>query len=131
MTYRLIFLIGVLLPSVVSAADPLCRVFSKADGSVVVTCLPPSTTKPSEAFAEAVQAMPSLKGLPYVDVPQSQLPADPSTFHAWRQKGGKVVVDGTVPPPPKSKAQLRKEACDKLRQDATVPGALQEFCATY
>lgn len=99
-------------------AEDLCRVHQNPDRTVRVTC-------PAETPAW-------LQGLPYLDVLRSELDALPQAKqHAWRIEHGKVIVDATVPDPPKTKEQLRKEACAKIKADPLAGSALKEFCATY
>ena len=89
-----------------------CRVFTKPDGAVRILYLVTGTLDAATARDE------TLAGLPYVDLDVAELPA--TRRDAWRVRGGRVIVDDTVPVPISPRDQLKLDV-----QAATTVAALK------
>lgn len=126
---------------VIPAHGECRRVVERVDGGVSIIIPARSAQQPSESetdwcarvFQETIVRDSTLQGLPFHDVDNSALPLDRSQRHKWRYKSttGKVEVDPTVPDPPKSKEQQRKDTCAKVKNSATADSLLKELCATF
>ena len=101
-----------------------CRVYEQADGPVVVVYPAPKNRLPGESeadwyartMARAEEAQPHLAGRPFVDLDSATLPR--ASRHAWRLRGGRVVVDAAVPAPsrsPRSEAIAAATTLDQLK----------------
>ena len=53
----------------------------------------------ARTMARAETTNPALAGRPFEDLETADLPADRTARHAWRLRGGRVVVDPAVPAP--------------------------------
>ncbi len=86
----------VLLPG--EAIPDGARALTAEDGSVMVFWDEPEDEWYARICARAIEADPTLAGLPFHDALDTDLP-DRASRHAWRVKNGRVHVDPTIPKP--------------------------------
>lgn len=60
--------------------------------------------------AHAQAGDPSLQGLPFVDLDETEIPANRSDRNKFRLRNGRCVVDQTIPDPPHPKRALLDRA---------------------
>ena len=93
----------------------MVRIFSNPDGTLRIMGVAEKMRNVGESDAALVARIgaksiaenPDLKGLPFIDIDVSALPADASKRYKWRIQAGVVVVDATVPDPVDPKVVLR------------------------
>ena len=70
----------------------ICRIFQNLDGSVSIMRLNPRLQ--DVTFEGETAKNDSLKGLPFFDVDESELPTDRSERDKWRIQDGKIKIEG-------------------------------------
>ena len=93
----------------------MVRVFSNPDGSLRIMGVAEKMRNVGESDvalvarigAKTIAENPDLKGLSFIDVDVSALPADISKRYKWRIQAGAVVVDATIPDVVDPKVSLR------------------------